>query len=226
MAKTLNFEIPRSSGFTLSGLELRRPTFDPFRPKTLLFHFFFEGFQRFPKVSKGFRGFPTVSEGFPRASRGFQWFQMVSEHFDFSTFFDFSGPAQMLDGMHAWHACMPSNIWEGPEKSKKSKNLNVRKPSETIGNLRKPLETLRKPSESLRNPWKPLQTFENLQKMFEKTHFWNEMGQILVPGALDRTKLIRKTAADIFAIFGAEKPGKSVEQFNFSLDFSQFVLWV
>ena len=79
----------------------------------------------------------------------------------------------------------PMPLVVGPEKFKKSKNQNVRKPSETIGNLRKPLETLRKPSESLRNPWKVSETFENLQKVLKKTHFWVEMGRILVPGALD-----------------------------------------
>ena len=54
IAKTLIFEVPRSSGFTLSGLELGKPKFDPFRPKTLFFQPFFEGFRRFPKVSEGF----------------------------------------------------------------------------------------------------------------------------------------------------------------------------
>ena len=34
----------------------------------------------------------------------------------------------------------------------------------------------------------------------------NEIGQILVSRALDRTKKIRKTAADIFAKSGLEKP--------------------
>ena len=34
----------------------------------------------------------------------------------------------------------------------------------------------------------------------------NEIGQMLVPGALNDTKKIRKAGADIFANFGAEKP--------------------
>ena len=44
------------------------------------------------------------------------------------------------------------------------------------------------------------------QKTKKKTKKWNEIGQMLVSGALDRTKKIRKTAADIFAKFGLEKP--------------------
>ena len=35
---------------------------------------------------------------------------------------------------------------------------------------------------------------------------WDEIGQILVSGALDDTKTIGKASADIFAKFGAEKP--------------------
>ena len=88
--------------------------------------------------------------------------------------------------MHVMHACHPTS--ERVQKSRKmSKNQNVRKPSETIGNLRKPLETLRKPSESLKKPWKPSEIFENRKKKIEKTKFWDEMGEILVSGALDRT---------------------------------------
>ena len=34
----------------------------------------------------------------------------------------------------------------------------------------------------------------------------HEIGQMLVPGALNDTKKIRKAGADIFANFGAEKP--------------------
>ena len=39
----------------------------------------------------------------------------------------------------------------------------------------------------------------------KKTKKWNEIGQTLVSGALDWTKKIRKTAADIFAKSGPEK---------------------
>ena len=35
---------------------------------------------------------------------------------------------------------------------------------------------------------------------------WDEIGQILVSGALDETKTIGKVGADIFANYGAEKP--------------------
>ena len=54
-------------------------------------------------------------------------------------------------------------------------------------------------------------------KKLDFSHFWvnknvtkieklNEIGQILVSRALDRTKKIRKIAADIFAKSGLEKP--------------------
>ena len=46
-------------------------------------------------------------------------------------------------------------------------------------------------------------------KTKKKTKHWNEICQILVSGALDRTKSIRKTAADISAKSGPEKPGKN-----------------
>ena len=139
-------------------------------------------------------------------SEGFQWFQMVSERLDFSIFLDSSGPTtkesllvpQELilvaqesilvaqESILVPQESAPMSLVVGPDKFKKSKNRNVRKPSETIGNLWKPLETLRTPSESLRNPGKASETFENLQKRVETTHFWVEMGQILVTGALDR----------------------------------------
>ena len=45
-----------------------------------------------------------------------------------------------------------------------------------------------------------------VKKTKKKSDFFNEIGQILVSGALDRTKSIRKTAADIFAKSGLEKP--------------------
>ena len=40
----------------------------------------------------------------------------------------------------------------------------------------------------------------------KETELLNEIGQMLVPGALNDTKKIRKAGADIFANFGAEKP--------------------
>ena len=47
----------------------------------------------------------------------------------------------------------------------------------------------------------------------------DEIGQMLVSRALDRTKKIRKIAADIFAKSGLEKPWKKKEQLKLSLDF-------
>ena len=49
-----------------------------------------------------------------------------------------------------------------------------------------------------------------------------EIGQMLVFGALDRTKKIQKTGADIFANFGAEKPGTIVNKLKYSPDVSIF----
>ena len=40
----------------------------------------------------------------------------------------------------------------------------------------------------------------------EKTEKLDEIGKMLVPGALNDTKTIGKTAADIFAKSGPEKP--------------------
>ena len=54
----------------------------------------------------------------------------------------------------------------------------------------------------------------------------DEIGQILVSRALDRTKSIRKTAADIFAKPGLEKPRKNDEKSNFSPGFSPFFPWI
>ena len=42
----------------------------------------------------------------------------------------------------------------------------------------------------------------------------DEIGQMLVPGVLDDTKNMRKTAADIFAKSGLEKPGKNGNNLN------------
>ena len=57
------------------------------------------------------------------------------------------------------------------------------------------------------------------QKTNKKTKKWNEIGQILVSGALGGTKSIRKIAADIFAKSGLKQPRKKKEQQNSSLDF-------
>ena len=56
----------------------------------------------------------------------------------------------------------------------------------------------------------------------KKTKKWNEIGQILVSGALDDTKTIGKVGADIFANFGAEKPLKTKQISNISPDFLSF----
>ena len=56
-----------------------------------------------------------------------------------------------------------------------------------------------------------------------KTNY--EIGQILVSGALDQTKKIRKTAADIFQKSGLEKPWKNKEKSKQSPGFSPFFLW-
>ena len=49
-----------------------------------------------------------------------------------------------------------------------------------------------------------------------KTRKWNEIGQLLVPGALNDNKTIRKAGGDIFASFGLEKPGNKLGKNNFS----------
>ena len=80
LAKTLIFEVPRSSGFTPSGLELRRPNLTHFVPKLPFFNPFlkvFEGFRRFPRVSEAFRRFPKGFQWFPKVSNGFRWFPNV-----------------------------------------------------------------------------------------------------------------------------------------------------
>ena len=43
-------------------------------------------------------------------------------------------------------------------------------------------------------------------KELKETENLNEIGQMLVPGALTDTKKIRKAGADIFANLGAGKP--------------------
>ena len=65
-----------------------------------------------------------------------------------------------------------------------------------------------------------------VKKTKRKLNKNDEIGQMLVSGALDDTKKMRKAGADIFANVGAEKPGKNVEKSNCSLDFSQFLLWI
>ena len=44
------------------------------------------------------------------------------------------------------------------------------------------------------------------KKTKTKTKKWDEIGQMLVSGALDDTKKMRKAGADIFAKSGLEKP--------------------
>ena len=62
------------------------------------------------------------------------------------------------------------------------------------------------------------------QKTNKKTKKWNEIGQMLVYGALDDTKTIRKTAADIFAKSGPEKTKKKTGQIQmFSGLFLMFI---
>ena len=46
----------------------------------------------------------------------------------------------------------------------------------------------------------------------------DEIGHVLVSGALGDTKKLRKTAADIFAKSGPEKPKKNKEQSKLSPD--------
>ena len=59
-----------------------------------------------------------------------------------------------------------------------------------------------------------------------KTDKFDEIGQMLVPRALDWTKKIRKAAADIFAKFGLDKPGKNAGKLKCSPDFSSIFPWV
>ena len=54
---------------------------------------------------------------------------------------------------------------------------------------------------------------------------WDETGQMLVSGALDDTKSIRKTAADIFAKSGLEKTQKTGKKSKRSPGFSTFFPW-
>ena len=45
----------------------------------------------------------------------------------------------------------------------------------------------------------------NGEKTKQKTNKWDDIGQMLVPGALTYTDTIRKAGADIFASSGLEK---------------------
>ena len=49
-----------------------------------------------------------------------------------------------------------------------------------------------------------------------------EIGQLLVSGALDHTKKMRKTAADIFAKSGPENPQEKPKQIKMFSGFFQF----
>ena len=54
----------------------------------------------------------------------------------------------------------------------------------------------------------------------------DEIGQMLVSGALDWTKKIRKTAADMFAKSAPEKKTKKTKQSRCSPEVSQFFPWI
>ena len=62
---------------------------------------------------------------------------------------------------------------------------------------------------------------QNKNKRNEKRK-WDEIGQMLVSGALDDTKTIGKAGADIVEKSGPEKPSKSKEKSDVSLDVSSF----
>ena len=60
----------------------------------------------------------------------------------------------------------------------------------------------------------------------KKSEKLDEIGKMLVSGALDWTKSIRKTAADIFAKSGPEKPSKIKEKSKKSPGFSSIFPWI
>ena len=60
------------------------------------------------------------------------------------------------------------------------------------------------------------------QRTETKTEKWDEIGRILVPGALNRSKKLRKTGADNFPKSSACKTEKKHETIYFSSDFSPF----
>ena len=65
-----------------------------------------------------------------------------------------------------------------------------------------------------------------MKKNENKLKTIDEIGQMLVSGALDDTKKMRKAGADIFAKSGLEKPGKNKEKSDLSPDFSRFFPWI
>ena len=56
----------------------------------------------------------------------------------------------------------------------------------------------------------------------EKTETWDDIGQILVPGALNDTKTIRKAGGDMFENIGLEQSRKNLEKSMCSPLFSNF----
>ena len=54
----------------------------------------------------------------------------------------------------------------------------------------------------------------------------DEIGKMLVSGALNDTKTIRKAGGDIFANVGLEKPGKNLNKLNCSPDCSPISPWI
>ena len=68
-----------------------------------------------------------------------------------------------------------------------------------------------------------VQTNETTKRKLNEQN--DEIGQMLVSGALDDTKKMLKTAADIFAKSGPEKPRKKPEQIQiFPGFFSKFLV--
>ena len=63
---------------------------------------------------------------------------------------------------------------------------------------------------------------EKQQQIENEMKKWDEIGQMLVSGALDDTKTIGKAGADIFANFGAETPFQMFPHLfpHFSVDFA------
>ena len=59
----------------------------------------------------------------------------------------------------------------------------------------------------------------------KKPKKWNEICQMLVSGALDDTKKMRKAGADIFAKSGLEKPKNKLNKSRFSPGFFPFFPW-
>ena len=67
---------------------------------------------------------------------------------------------------------------------------------------------------------------EKLKKNEKKMKKYDEIGQMLVSGALDDTKKMRKAGADIFAKSGLEKPSNNQTKSRCSPEFSQFFPWI